>query len=191
MFAWHKEVIHIAGNLSSDVGSGQLKDNLIWRNLAADVTPLGAAAPASFGEEYYEVLEYLDLLAECEYNAMKVATIPKAKDLETSTNNSLFVDAWFQAAFRRHFCSTKKGCIGLVPNASLKGDLVALFLGTAVPFVNRPIGVELFVLVGECYIYGIMNGEALQGEDVQIIYGIMNGEALQGEDVQIRDIHLK
>ena len=105
---------------------------------------------------------------------MRVATMPKAKDLETSTNDSLFVDAWFQATFQRHFCSTKKGCTGLVPNASLQGDLVALFLGAAVPFVIRPIGVELFVLVGECY-----------------IHGIMNGEALQEEDVQIRDIHLR
>ena len=167
MFAWHQEVVYIARLSSSDVESRQPEDTSIWRTLAADVTPLGAAAPAYFGEEYQEVREYLDLLHECEYDAMRVATMPKAKDLETSTNNSLFVDAWVQAAMSRHFCSTKEGRIGLVPNVCLKGDLVALFLGADVPFVIRPVDARLFVVVGECYIHGIMNGEAFQGAHAQ------------------------
>ena len=99
MFAWHKEAIPIAEASSSDIGSRLLEDTSVWRTLAADVTPLGGAAPAAFSEEYHKAREYLDLLDECEYDAMRVATMPKAKDLETSTNDSLFVDAWFQAAF--------------------------------------------------------------------------------------------
>lgn len=165
MFAWHNEAIHIAESSSSGRGGRQLEYASIWRTLAADVTSLGGAAPASFGEEYHKVCEYLDLIDNCDYNAMEVATMPKAKDLEASMNDSLFVDAWFQAAFQRHFCSTKKKRMGLVPNAALKGDLVVLLLGADVPFVIRPIDVGLFALIGECYVHGIMNGEALPGKD--------------------------
>ena len=149
------------------MGSRQLEDTSIWRTLTADVTPL-AVAPASFGEVYHEVRAYIDLLDECEYDAMKVATMSKAKDLETSTNNSLFVDAWFQVAFQRHFCSTKEGHTGLVPNAATKGDLVAFFIGVDVPLVNRPTDVGVIVLIGECYVHGIMSREAFKGEDTTI-----------------------
>ena len=168
MFAWHKEAIHIAGLSGSDVGSRQLEDASFWRTLAADVTPLGAAAPASFGEEYHEVRAYTDLLDECEYDAMKVSTMPKAKDLETYTNDSLFVDAWFQAAFQRHFCSTKEVRIGLVSDATMKNDLVAFLLGADVLFVHRTTDVGMFVLVVKCYVRGIMTGEALKGKDTTI-----------------------
>lgn len=60
-----------------------------------------------------------------------------AKKLETISNESEFVDAWFWFAFQRKFCSTKDGRMGLVPGTALKGDLIALFTGADVPFVLR------------------------------------------------------
>ena len=41
-------------------------------------------------------------------------------------------------------------------------DLIALFLGTQVPFVVREVASDVYILVGECYVYGIMDGEAMQ-----------------------------
>ena len=72
------------------------------------------------------------------------------------------------AAHQRRFCSTKQGRIGLVPCATQKGDLVAIFMGADVPFVLRSFGAGTYELVGECYIHGVMNGEALQGEHGQV-----------------------
>lgn len=67
------------------------------------------------------------------------------------------------------FCITEKGYVGLVPHDAVVGDSVVLVNGAAVPFVVRGCGdVErpyLTTLVGECYIHGIMHGEALNFED--------------------------
>ncbi|KAI0536538.1 hypothetical protein GGR58DRAFT_514502 [Xylaria digitata] len=59
------------------------------------------------------------------------------------------------------FCFTKDRYVGLVPEAAAAGDQVCLFHGGNVPFVLRKKG-PAYTLVGECYIQGIMNGQALQ-----------------------------
>ncbi|OAL31964.1 hypothetical protein AYO22_00834 [Fonsecaea multimorphosa] len=61
-------------------------------------------------------------------------------------------------------CRTEKGYIGIVPGAARKGSRVALFLGSAVPFVidkgkKHP---NCYRHLGECYIHGIMHGAANQ-----------------------------
>ncbi|TGJ84216.1 hypothetical protein E0Z10_g4584 [Xylaria hypoxylon] len=59
------------------------------------------------------------------------------------------------------FCFTKDRFVGLVPETAVAGDQICLFHGGNVPFVLRKKG-PAYTLVGECYIQGIMNGEALQ-----------------------------
>lgn len=61
----------------------------------------------------------------------------------------------------RSFCITKSGLIGLIPNDSKPGDIVAVIHGLPTPYIIRRKR-ENFVLVGECYIHGIMYGEALK-----------------------------
>lgn len=50
----------------------------------------------------------------------------------------------------------------LGPAAMQPGDVVAVFLGGPTPYVLRPVGdgSRKYMLVGECYVYGVMNGEA-------------------------------
>jgi hypothetical protein len=66
----------------------------------------------------------------------------------------------------RKFCVTNKGHMGRVPYGSSIGDKVCIFFGGCVPFVLRECGDGTFRLVGECYIYGIMDGEAMKREDI-------------------------
>lgn len=61
----------------------------------------------------------------------------------------------------RSFCITERGLIGLLPNDSKPGDILAVIHGLPTPYIIRQKG-ENFVLVGECYIHGIMYGEALK-----------------------------
>ena len=103
-----------------------------------------------------KVYEYLRLLNECKCDAKQVATMPKAKTLPTSTNDALFVDAWLQAAFQRHICSTKEGRIRLVPNAALK---------PLRPFPTRAVVLSVFTT--ECYVHGNLSGETCKGKDTQ------------------------
>ncbi|GAB1311348.1 hypothetical protein MFIFM68171_01558 [Madurella fahalii] len=67
------------------------------------------------------------------------------------------------------FCVTGRGYVGLVPHDATVGDSIVLVDGAAVPFVVRGCGDKetsnLTTFVGECYIHGIMHGEALGFED--------------------------
>jgi hypothetical protein len=69
------------------------------------------------------------------------------------------------------FCVTKRGYAGLVPGDAEKGDEICVFDGGAVPFILRKSqlkkGVRRYTLIGECYIHGIMYGEALKFEDIK------------------------
>ncbi|CZR36157.1 uncharacterized protein FPRO_03583 [Fusarium proliferatum ET1] len=61
---------------------------------------------------------------------------------------------------------TEKGMIGLAPLLAEAGDQICVLNGGAVPFLLRK-GKRLRNgrrLVGECYIHGLMNGEAIQSQ---------------------------
>jgi hypothetical protein len=70
------------------------------------------------------------------------------------------------------FCITERGYLGLVPHGALPGDSIVLIDGGAVPFLVRGCGNAerpyLTTLVGECYIHGIMHGEALRFADTVV-----------------------
>ncbi|KAI4161898.1 MAG: hypothetical protein LQ342_004464 [Letrouitia transgressa] len=58
---------------------------------------------------------------------------------------------------------TARGYVGLAPWNVEVGDRVCVLYGGATPFLLRRVeGKDDFGLVGECYVYGIMGGEALQ-----------------------------
>lgn len=62
----------------------------------------------------------------------------------------------------RRIIVTSQGYVGLAPDDVHKGDLVCCLAGAQVPFILRehPGSLQHFQLIGECYIHGIMNGEA-------------------------------
>jgi hypothetical protein len=65
----------------------------------------------------------------------------------------------------RSVCATARGDLGRVPFGALSGDLVCVFKGGIVPYLLREEGAR-YKLVGECYINGIMYGEALGRQDL-------------------------
>jgi hypothetical protein len=69
--------------------------------------------------------------------------------------------------FGRLFFVSENGFMGLVPEAAKAGDHICVFLSGATPVVLRPKLTEdndvVFGFVGECYVYGLMNQEPLDG----------------------------
>lgn len=67
----------------------------------------------------------------------------------------------------RSFFVTEDGYYGLAPWITEPGDICCVLLGSDVPFMlrsNEPQGnEETYKLVGECYLHGYMNGEAIEG----------------------------
>ncbi|KAK4169920.1 HET-domain-containing protein [Cladorrhinum sp. PSN259] len=61
----------------------------------------------------------------------------------------------------RVFFLTKRGYMGLGPPRMKLGDTVAVFLGGQAPFIVRQGSRNRYRLIGQCYVHGIMDGEAL------------------------------
>jgi hypothetical protein len=70
------------------------------------------------------------------------------------------------AFLHRNLILTKAGYLGLAPKHTREGDLVTILGGAQVPMVLRRDKSEpsRFSFVGEAYIHGIMDGQAVQGE---------------------------
>lgn len=65
---------------------------------------------------------------------------------------------------QRQLFVTKDGYIGTAPMGAQKGDRICVLLGCNVPVIIRSKG-DNFLIIGDTYIYGMMNGEVMQ--DVQ------------------------
>ena len=90
----------------------------------------------------------------------------------TPTAQATFHMQVLTACEGHRFAITKRGYIALVPHCAQVGDRIALFLGTSVPFVLRESnrcslthGKVFFRLVGDAYVHGIMDGEAMEFEN--------------------------
>ncbi|KAF2719218.1 HET-domain-containing protein [Polychaeton citri CBS 116435] len=59
------------------------------------------------------------------------------------------------------------GFVGLAPHGTLEGDLIFVVVGIDVPLVLRPFE-EAYELIGEVYVQGIMDGEALAMEQLLV-----------------------
>jgi hypothetical protein len=62
---------------------------------------------------------------------------------------------------QRALITTRTGYLGLAPIAVRQGDVVAIMLGCKCPMVLRPYSDNLYHVIGECYIHGLMDGEIL------------------------------
>jgi hypothetical protein len=64
----------------------------------------------------------------------------------------------------RRLFTIPSGLLGLGPDDMLASDVVIILFGGKVPYVLRPLDNGQWLFVGICYIYGLMKGEALQGD---------------------------
>ena len=113
------------------------------------------------------------LMRVCQENGVYPTDIPRLME-ETKR----FEQSMAKVMLERRLFVTKKGYIGAAPLSSQVGDVVYVLAGGHVPFVLRkkPGGQKSapLRLVGECYVHGLMQGEALRWkdffwEDVQIL----------------------
>ena len=68
----------------------------------------------------------------------------------------------------RRFLVTANGYIGLAPGEARKGDRVVIVYGCSTPLLIRKVdeAEDNWRLVGECYVYGLMDGEAIAMDDI-------------------------
>jgi hypothetical protein len=75
------------------------------------------------------------------------------------------------------FFVTKKGYIGMGPLDTRPGDQVWVLYGGLVPFVLRGVGADKrngeareFTLVGDAYVHGVMDGEAVRDGEAESVW---------------------
>ncbi|PYH98621.1 HET-domain-containing protein [Aspergillus ellipticus CBS 707.79] len=124
------------------------------------------------------------------------AKSPKAAVDETELEIRRLMHKYWGGVLYKHFCSTAKGNLGWVPRRAEPGDLICVLDGASVPYVIRPRleqGVHNkfsfaywsrrlsgylvpsqvaekdpeYILVGECYVHGLMESEALARTDLK------------------------
>lgn len=157
-------------------------DRVGWQRPLPDLTSKGIWEAAELEGERSQlhadmVGHYTQLRAETQAYKEWVAKASLKELLKDSISAAAEVPKRYGEYLRRirSVCAhralgvTNKGYIGLVPWNAGEGDFVCILQGGKTPFVLRPIvseGSEVFKVVGEAYIYGIMGGEAVPDNGV-------------------------
>jgi hypothetical protein len=141
-----------------------------WRTLIAN-SALTKPAPESYGE-YFDIWK----------RRLQVPAADEELDLAHAHQNrlsSIFNQACSMAATNRRLFGTEKGLIGLTSSGTFLSDRVCIFLGGVTPFIIREntltsagVGRRTWILVGEAYVHGLMDGEGLNLSKMQDIHFI-------------------
>lgn len=86
---------------------------------------------------------------------------PTLRELAVNGESIRFAEAAMAVCTSRRLFLTSNGSIGLGPSGVQKGDGLYILSGGEMPFILRPRDGH-HLLVGECYVDGIMQGEAVE-----------------------------
>jgi hypothetical protein len=148
-------------------GTGNKISEPFWRTMVAGKGPDGKNAPSSYSlfcQELFQTPHDINLVEE----------------KQKSSNQFLieFINRVLSVIHGRKLARTKKhGRLALLPPTTKNGDVICILYGCSVPVVlrntgektkgsisgevNIPGGRDIWELVGESYIYGMMFGDAL------------------------------
>lgn len=82
-------------------------------------------------------------------------------DEENIILNASFERTMKKKLYGRKLITTEKGYISLAPQAADSGDKVCVLFGCSTPVILRSLAADKFRFIGECYVHGIMEGEAM------------------------------
>lgn len=156
-------------------GYDELRLEKFWHNIIANFCNGEKARASEQGLQFFSWMKGFDPCG-FEDEASMAGYSPDVQDCTS------YMASFQQATTNRRFFVTENGRMGLAPLDSEPGDLVCLILGSPVPFILRPCRrdidpasssphalepkphqpEECFVLVGECYCHGMMEGEELK-----------------------------
>lgn len=123
------------------------------RTLVCNRTLEGKKAPKDF---------ILDDVASFVRQSLEVDVVPEYLLQKDRSKGISGLEAFTSLTKSRRFAATDIGLVGYVPMRAKKGDLVCILFGSEVPFVVRKEAEGKYLLVGECYMHGIMEGEAVE-----------------------------
>jgi hypothetical protein len=144
---------------------GQTCDDALWRTLCCDLTPLGKRLTEDYRIGYQYFRMWID--ATGEDGIIDPAKLDKDFIGKNIAETMPYLHGAQIFSIGRCLCVTAGGYMGRVPYGSAVGDVICILLGGNVPFVIRECGEGCFRLIGECYIHGIMDGEAMKQQGIE------------------------
>ena len=111
---------------------------------------------------------FLDLLNNDRASITGVYQLTELSDDRVRRAASYLNAMWYTCASRRFFAMSP-GYFGVGPQTMRPGDTIAVLYGGSMPFVLRPLDSQEneFEFVGDCFVHGIMDGEAVEAQKAE------------------------
>ena len=135
-----------------DVSTAYIRTLIGDDELAADATP------ETHCQHYTAWLRYWTALAVENKKGAKHS--PPQNSQDERMRAMKFMELHHQAAYGRCFFTSKQGYMGLGPQLASYGCVIVVLLGGRTPYILRRDGKHHYRFVGECFVHGLMNGEA-------------------------------
>ncbi|KAL3422517.1 hypothetical protein PVAG01_06673 [Phlyctema vagabunda] len=139
-----------------------------WRTLVADRGPNGLNPPSWYPRACLESLNHLGINGDLRPD--DVIDLPAAPNIAKKflerVKGILWQRRFTKVALKTSSKDSRRTTFGLTPTSSEEGDIICVLFGCSVPVVLRKEGdgdAVHFTIIGECYVYGMMNGEAVTG----------------------------
>ncbi|KAI0888041.1 heterokaryon incompatibility protein-domain-containing protein [Annulohypoxylon maeteangense] len=78
------------------------------------------------------------------------------------SSSGRFREAFTRACLHRRFFVTAGNLMGIGPETMERNDIIVILFGGKVPYVVRELGEGKYSFIGECYVPGLMTGEAVE-----------------------------
>lgn len=140
--------------------TGENIDTVFWKTLVCDTGPDRGVVLDEYFTHFKAFTTYISTLNSSDHSFLNYSIVNQHKHSATK-----FMIRFTDAAADRQFCITERGFIGWVPAGTQPGDLICIFYGGKYPYVLRPAGETYYSFIGECYVHGVMHGEALDMND--------------------------
>ncbi|MCJ1387326.1 hypothetical protein MMC18_000168 [Xylographa bjoerkii] len=144
---------------------GSISIDAVWRTLIGNTGGDTYPAPEKYRLHFRSYLSRLSARNQAYLKTLTsnedVHALLAMETRDPKAANSQYYQASiaYTAPYRKFFTTTR-GTIGLGPRSMRPGDSVCIFSGGLVPFILRKDGTRLR-LVGEAYVHGIMDGQAV------------------------------
>ena len=156
-----QECLKMGGwNGLDDAKQDDIPDEL-WRTLVADRGPHGGNPPGWYHRACWDCFHLGSSSGDVNVNSL--ITNPKTPSLMVEFLKRVQSIMWNRLFVR----SRERKLFGLGPKGTQVGDLICILYGCSVPVILRPERdpfsheIKHYEIVGESYIYGMMDGEAI------------------------------
>jgi hypothetical protein len=139
----------------------------LWQTLVADRDPEGKPTPPWYKRACQSVLTYQSNNGHINIDKIICRSIKTGQDsiVETYLKRVKGV-TWNRSFIEGTTCHNQDQLVGFGPPSTEVDDIIVILFGCSVPVVLRPMynvseGTTGYQFIGEAYIYGKMDGEAL------------------------------